>query len=544
MWYVCSVNGDDASSGRSPNKPLKTLAALQAKPELGDNQILFLERGSVWREEFDRPDLDNFKIRARGEGRLPRIYADEIYLIWIKTVGRTNIYEVSVPTPTGEAGKQYLTAYEDDVLLTRVDSVDTVDLAPGSFYHGATNPGGNTKVFIHTSGSTDPNSNSSVYSISTRASCVKLGENCTIDSVWMRRPVNNNGCLEIGSNCLIEDCVFEDTHIHALLFGPGIIRRNWGYGFDPNIPSGAVVFEGYSTADSQGDCLVEDNIILNKQPGATPPSKTAGFYVHGQSGNDFGAVTYQRNQVYYLNAFCAGAGDLTGNLITKQNLAYECNQFGGGGGNAPFQSIEDELYRSLPPHPGIFDHAFRGQTNYPVVVDKFKAYLSEGDFFRIIGSSIPVDLKITNSIIALDRTGSRGGAIGFESGNNQVDDIKLTIDNNVFINWEGYATSVRNIPPSISDLTNYSSDSNVYQGTSTRFNMQGTEYQNYDSYRAAYPALDINSQAGSDAGITDIANRDYSKVPGGLADLVGAGDVKSTIHTKSYAELMAEVVAL
>lgn len=69
--YVDSVTGDDRYSGKTPDRPIKTLSRL-AKIEQKKGDFIFLKRDSIWYEAYI-PVKSDIAIAAYGEGEMPRL---------------------------------------------------------------------------------------------------------------------------------------------------------------------------------------------------------------------------------------------------------------------------------------------------------------------------------------------------------------------------------------------------------------------------------------------------------------------------------------
>ena len=194
-FYADSVNGQDTNPG-TQTAPLRTLAALKAAVS-GSGAILYLKRSSYWRENLDVSTLLKINIQAYGTGAAPIIDGTDVFTVWTKTTGRTNVYQASV---THDAiGTNRLTAYEDGTLLIRVADLPTCDSTPGSFVDAKGSDGSPLTMYIHPAAAGSPATNGHLYEITTRTYGLRGGTNCTVSGLQTQRVIDNNGSLDLVS---------------------------------------------------------------------------------------------------------------------------------------------------------------------------------------------------------------------------------------------------------------------------------------------------------------------------------------------------------
>lgn len=540
-WFVSSVNGDDSYDGLSVSTPLATFSALLAKPELDNDQIINLERGSTWRQFLDLSANSGMTIQAYGSGKLPRIFADDIRTNWVDS-GTANVFQTTV-TLAGNApdAKQQITVYENGDLMSRVADVATCSSTPGSFFctNTSTAPEGVVTVYLHPTGSTNPILNGNTYEVSSRLYAITSGDRTTLDSIWTRRALSNNGSVAVGNDCNVRNCVFEDGTVHNAFFGTGTVTDCWFYGADTLInlvSTSGTMSICYNTNTSQAatkNITFSGCKYLNKN--TTITQVISAFYAHSQDGNKaFGDVVINNCQAYYLGSFAAAQE--CDSISTYRCLAYQCAAYSSlrsfGGSPIPFSSLEDEIYLSIE-LSSFSSRIFSGNVDgVDLTIDRMKAYVNEEitSFLRIDDNSITVQkVHITNSIFA---TGTGRGTCLFIA--DPVTDLDISF--NVFDNWGGFASSTLNLSGISTGINN-----NAYTENAVWI-VNGTTYNSLLAHQTANAELDQNSLEGV-TGLLDPVNRNYS-ISGGVATTLGAGNVSPFQHAANYSALIAEVEAL
>lgn len=98
--YYVSVDGDDNNDGKSPEAPIKTLAAIHALP-LQDGDAVLFKRGDIFRLGDTIEAVDGVTYGSYGEGAKPRIFGSpENYAEndnWVEV--KPNIWEIDFDFP-------------------------------------------------------------------------------------------------------------------------------------------------------------------------------------------------------------------------------------------------------------------------------------------------------------------------------------------------------------------------------------------------------------------------------------------------------------
>jgi len=275
-WFVDSVNGNDANSGKSPSQAFRTIAQLESVWVAGES--VALARGSHWREQMDVPGI-GCPIFAYGTGNRPLLDASDVITAgqWSKTAGRTNVYECSITPNWVGAGKDYVNVYEDGINMVRVANIATCDTTPDSYVLSAEGAGTVT-LYVHTEGSDNPATNGSTYEYTQRRyGLTGRSYACTITSVHTQRNLHEDGSLEVGKNSALNDCWATDGSAHNFLTEDGTtltdcVAHNayWTEGVGAMFVYYSAVGEGLGTTYT--DCTTSADDLLRGGEG--------GFYGH------------------------------------------------------------------------------------------------------------------------------------------------------------------------------------------------------------------------------------------------------------------------
>ncbi|MEO0352340.1 MAG: hypothetical protein AAF282_20055 [Cyanobacteria bacterium P01_A01_bin.15] len=459
-----------------------------------------------------------------------------------------NVYEQSFTAETDiDSSKAKYQVFEDGRLLTLVVDEAACDGTPGSYYFTTFNDGAPCTVGIHTTNSNNPNSNGSVYGVSRRIYGFAVGDNATVKNLHARRALANNGCAEIGDGSTTQNCVFEDGHVHNALFGYGTVRNCWSYGWNTsNEVGGASAFIGYTTAETNGpnyeflNCIVINKNSVNTRQGT-------GFYVHGQALGNIGSVLYQDCEAYYSGALHAGAADNTGQIISRRCLAYECNVFGGAGGNEggfPYLSEDDEYYRTVS-KIGTSSPTFSPGPNAGSVIKRLKSFQKNSDFVKSFASAGDFNLTIEDSSIVLStlEASDRGWAFLIEA-NNDSKVPSLNSSRNAFVGWDNFGYLFLD-----SDITNISavvSDNNAIEADNSPTQLLGSTYSTITALNIAQPQLEASSQRDANIGLLDPSARDYTASDGSIVDVNNWGGIGPDFYQSlaTYSSRLAQVQAL
>lgn len=219
--YVDSVNGDDANSGISPDRPLATLSAAEAL--LADDVVVMLARGSTWREQLTIAQ-DGVTVAAYGSGARPVLDCStpQANGSFTKTVGRTNVYQVDVVTNYQAGHQGFIRVWEDDISLIIAADLAGCDATPGSYYV-ADHQQANITVYVHASDGSSIISNGKTYDVAVRQSGVFAYDaaKTSIVGLHCRRNYGLGGSVKAGPYTELVDCIFEDGNQHNCYVGAG-----------------------------------------------------------------------------------------------------------------------------------------------------------------------------------------------------------------------------------------------------------------------------------------------------------------------------------
>jgi hypothetical protein len=314
-WYVDSVNGNDANTGKSRSQAFQTIAALAAVFAAGES--VGLARGSHWREQLGIPG-DNCKVYAYGSGSRPILDASNVMTGWSKTAGRTYVYQISC-TPSWST-TDWLNVWEDDTFLTRAADLAGCDSTPGSYYPSGSS--GAITLYVHASDNGDPATNGSVYEYSHRIAGL-YGFNragCRYTGIHTRRNLSKVASLVVGQTSVAIDCYASDGNNHNIYCqaGASLINCTAYNAYHGTTTSTMIVFYQDAPGGANGYCL---NCTC-EMPALG--AYVSGFYVHATNPNKWGTITYDNPTcINVANAFAAyDANAVVINNLVAQNCTY------------------------------------------------------------------------------------------------------------------------------------------------------------------------------------------------------------------------------
>jgi hypothetical protein len=545
-YYIDSVAGSDSNAGTSEAQAWATIGKLTSAAVLASGVKIGLKCGSSWRELLGNGTHSNVTVGSYGAGAKPVLRCDDVVSSFsAPTGGRTKAYETTW-TPRETAGKTAPSVWQDGVLMTRVASAATCESTPGSFYAASTGLTLDTPatLYVHPTGSGDPNSNGRIYEKAVRTRGLWLGDFATVRGIRTKRNLHNNGSLEVGDYALLEDNIYEDGHVHNMLWKSGVQRRCWSVNSDPLISTfaatGGVMFVHYRTANDQPDVLYEDCGAM--QTGATKNAQGGGFYGHGNTLH-FGTVTYRRTISAYLSNHLDGTH--ANSYVVDGGLSYEV---GVGIGFDSTQAMTVNKYEYFRLTTAGYTYNF-GQ--------------------RVANTALPAGRSITNSVfVTYDSVFqySRGGTIALsnnlyykagslnnrnavETNNTGGTNITLTEDRNIYQNWSGQSNNFFHYFTPASGSV-YTATNNVYSyfGQTSVWGKTRWLGANLDGPAAwltnQQPGNEIGSVASSANQFSgDPAARVYALAGGSSAESLGAGPVGFTPIAFDYAAKSAELLA-
>lgn len=218
--YVDSINGDDDNDGTSPSKAFATLSALGT---VAANERIGIAKGSSFRESLVLTNA-GISIGTYGTGDKPVISGADVITGWTLTAAQTNTYEKAVVCGSGELSTSiYVRAFEDGARLTRQTSIANVEANAGSYYAAGTHP--NYTIYVHATGSGNPESNGKEYEVTTRAYGITAGttvHDITVEGVQTERSCHIDGSLVLrGLRNVVRNCDVLHGSKHNLLIGSG-----------------------------------------------------------------------------------------------------------------------------------------------------------------------------------------------------------------------------------------------------------------------------------------------------------------------------------
>lgn len=287
-WYVDSVHGSDSNNGKSRSQAFQTIARLESVFQAG--QSVGLGRGSHWREELNLPGA-GCTVAAYGSGERPILDGSNLIPAgsWTKTAGRANAYQVNVTPEWYGSGKDWLNVFEDDWYLQRAADLAACDSTPGSYYPSGSS--GAITLYIHATGSTNPNTNGRTYEYTHR----KYGldaysyANCRITGIHTMKSLHNDGSLRGGIHSTLVDCKASLGSLHNIYVRTG------------SKLVGCVAQDGYAGATNLTLFVGNDNspnneglTFVNCQAiSSSFDAHAVGFYCHRNVSGSFGVVVYQ-----------------------------------------------------------------------------------------------------------------------------------------------------------------------------------------------------------------------------------------------------------
>lgn len=307
--YVDSIAGDDGNDGMSSSGAVATLA--HAVSLAGDNAVIGLKRGGLWRETLNVSSLLAPTVTLYGaSGDAPEITGADIVDTWTAVGGTTNVWSASVAHDS--SGTSRFRAYEDGAQLLRVADQATCDATPGSFVKVLGSAGSPATIKIHTTGSDDPNSNGSVYEVTARQTGIIGPNDATIIGVTTGRVLSNNGSVDLVNTT--EGTVKRSLAIwgskHNLGMGSGLMEDCIAVSADATIAE--------EPSNSQFIAFLNDGTdqtAIIRRCGVIGPAPGVDFLSHGNP-NPLDSVTLEQFWVLNSGAFTGAASSILGNYYS------------------------------------------------------------------------------------------------------------------------------------------------------------------------------------------------------------------------------------
>lgn len=287
-YYVDSVAGNDNNVGTSSTSAFATIAKLLTVWQAG--QSVGLAKGSNWREELLYPG-NGCSAYAYGTGAKPILDGSNIAAkaSISKTVGRTNVYEISVTFAGARAGETaFANTWEDDVNLVLASSVANCDATAGSYYLAAYT--GTQTLYIHASDNSDVSANAKVYTYSKRwAGAYAFSySGCVLNGIRCQKNLSQNGTIIMGSGSTITNCDAYHGSKHNVYThkGSNLTGVTAQYGYYGTQTSTMFVLNEDTPA---GENTTYTNCVANMP---TYNALFTGFYGHKNTSGNFGTVTF------------------------------------------------------------------------------------------------------------------------------------------------------------------------------------------------------------------------------------------------------------
>lgn len=488
-WYVDFIVGNDTTNdGKSYNTPYKTISKLLGET-INSGDIIYLAKGSHWREELNLGNKDYITIKTYGFGNRPVLDASDVAVNanFSLTSGRTNTYQISW-TPlygAGLAGGHMISVWEDEIRLIRRNSIDEVESNPGSFFTALPTSGVAQIVYIHPYGSTNPTSNNRQYEITKRLSGVLVRDFCEVEGIHTRNNGNNDGSFAGRRNCLVVDSVFEDGTKHNAFLSSGEFRDCVFWKCEEGSNHYNCTLGVFYDDDPSGvDAIVRGCVFIGGDgvnSNFNLPNGCIAIYGHGQNLN----VRYRTAVIedcQFYNVTSVGIIGAENSYISGVK-AINCNDLG-------FSVFDATNYKNYIMENVVF--VARGIGNYCVNIDSFPGVIiyinglavyspTGNDLIRINGTG-QVNLK-NCSIIG---SGSNIGIHVLGAG-------ILNVHQCVFDNC-GYQINTENNIVSLIADDNFYSKGNPGE---MLWNRNSTNYRSLRVYRQAFPTIEQRSIAGN-----------------------------------------------
>lgn len=321
-YFVDSVNGNDANSGKWHTQAWRSIAKLPTST-MPPNSVIFLRRGSYWREELNAQSRQSIFVCSYGEGSRPILDAADVVpnSSFTSDATQTNTYTTSwsVAWGTGNDSRR-ISVWENGERLRRATSAANCNSTPGSFFANFPSPNVAQTIYVNpTTGSGAIPNNGKTYEISKREWGLCLGDKAYVAGIRTQRNGNNNGSLEVGHDGIIDDCLAMWGTKHLLYIRSGKVKRTTAYrsgdsdclffiAFSPDRPAAEVTFEECTAIKHPSD------------PGG------GGWYAHGSGGGYFRNIRLERCRAYNFNTNAYGFSGQSHNFYAIDCYAENCTK--------------------------------------------------------------------------------------------------------------------------------------------------------------------------------------------------------------------------
>lgn len=544
-YAVDSINGTDLGGANScavkftvdmsvmvRGTPCKTISRLLASSPPNGSTI-FVKRGSYFREDLNLAGRTNLTVTAYGPtvaspvddlgralpaeaGDRPMFDAASVVsnASFSKTVGRTHVYEIAETLAAG----LFHGIYEAGTRLVRVADVATVDATPGSYTAPIGSSGGAETVYFHPAASDDPATNGKVYELRKRIGIVSCA-GCSLISLSARRNSNPNG--SILSYHYARDCVALDGNKHNFWVNGLCEDCVAKYNEKPDNYGGSTLFVTYPSTLYPNPSHTQGAVYRRCTAIGEDDGYTMGFYAHTSGGGvAYDRIIYDGASASHLAAGFGSGGEI--DYVVYRNCTTSVV-----GAYTPAPTVATVVLGGCSVLPGS-NSTGGGISNNPgsnpqVIVRGWSAFSDGGNvtFVQANGSST---LNMSRSTIAHYGAAQFSASVRALAGNT----ASFSLDHNVFYGgWQHYDPAAGNTVAS-SDWNLFYGGTNLNTGTPTHYDnwrMAGAQYTGFSTYRAAFPALDANSQSANPQFAGDPSACDMSVAGGSPAVTLGAGSI-------------------
>jgi len=320
-YWIDPLDGDDAHDGRSPARPLRSLAGLKDQAGgtwsgFGQWTEFLLRRGSHLLEQFgevDDPLPAHCRLAAYGSGPRPVLDARDPIPngSWHPHPILSAVYLAAVvPDETPGHETQRFPVWEDGRQLLRVADLDACQATPGSFWaaHGDAWTG---RVAVHSSASDDPRINGSSYSFASRLHGIHFASDGVVEDMITIGNVGNNGSLVVGTDMVLRRCMAVDGTKHNILFGSGLMEDVVAWGCEGTSVTGNAALIQFYTRDGSGlDVQARGLRVIgtrNPTPAENPGIQAIGAHTDGVHFWD--SLDYRDVLALYAGSVGAGAAE-------------------------------------------------------------------------------------------------------------------------------------------------------------------------------------------------------------------------------------------
>lgn len=487
-WFVDSVNGDDANSGKTAGNAFQTIAALESAGISAGDKI-GLAAGSIFYEQLDI-SVSNVSVESYNSGDRPFIdCSDQITNgDFAKTGGQTNVYEASI-TPAWEGATEEFRVWEDDVHLEYVADVATCDSTPGSYTQSGTS--GTITVYVHASDSSSVITNGKTYAGSVRFTGIDANGNAiTVKDIRLRRALGFGGMILPGPGSLIENCRFEAGASHLMVVDGPVTVSDCEF-YDAYKPSGDTIMLTYNQNSPDPD-VAHITIIgcTFEMPDDTVSwwNTVSGIHGHVSVGGEFGTVHIEDcvftdmqkgidacNDCKVIEVVDCSWIDCANGILHPSSVVTSCEMTITGG--------DWDCARNV----GRFATLTNTSVSTTLIEDTNISHTARTPSTGTIIISSAIQATIQDCVFE-SLVGSGGSRIAIWCNNNGAD---LTLQRNEFSGTDGW-DNYYEFDAGASGMT-WFSDHNTFGSPIFRMEIFGVAYTDLPTYQAAVAPNDANS---------------------------------------------------